>query len=233
MPVSPRNFFRLLAAKETALLFPGGVLESNHRKGEDYRLFWPERPDFVRLAAKFDAVIVPFGAIGAADSVQLVADPSELKELSERVPAGLRDRLARAAGGGGDDDGTGEGGEERGFASVPSARQGGATRPDVLPGGEPEDFSFPLGVPSPSGPDRFYFLFGEPFDTRDVNPKDKDAVAEAYAEVRGRVQGSIDFLLTARERDPFRALAPRLLYERLREQQAPTFPLNQDDGLEG
>jgi len=39
------------------------------RKGENYQLFWREdRADFVRLAAKFDAIIVPFAAVGGDDA---------------------------------------------------------------------------------------------------------------------------------------------------------------------
>ena len=51
---------------------PGGVREAYKRKGEEYRLFWPERPEFVRAAARFGATIVPFAAVGAEDGVQLV-----------------------------------------------------------------------------------------------------------------------------------------------------------------
>ena len=55
------------------LLFPGGVRESNHGKGEN-KFFWPAETDFVRAAAKYDALIVPFGAVGAADSVTFLRD---------------------------------------------------------------------------------------------------------------------------------------------------------------
>ncbi len=42
------------------------------RRGEEYRLFWREdRADFVRLAAKYDALIVPFAAVGADDAYNL------------------------------------------------------------------------------------------------------------------------------------------------------------------
>ncbi len=52
------------------LLFPGGIREALHGPGEDYQLFWPSKTDFVRVAARFDAVVVPFGGIGADDSAQ-------------------------------------------------------------------------------------------------------------------------------------------------------------------
>lgn len=65
---------QLLKRKETILLFPGGVKEAYHKKGEEYQLFWPEKIDFVRMAAMFDALIVPFAAIGMADSVNMIFD---------------------------------------------------------------------------------------------------------------------------------------------------------------
>lgn len=88
--VSPRNFFRLLQTNQTALLFPGGVREALHGKDEDYKLFWPEKTDFVRIAAKFNATIVPLSAIGAADSVNIVADATELVNL----PFGIGENLS-------------------------------------------------------------------------------------------------------------------------------------------
>ena len=75
--VSPRNFVRLMRDDAAVLLFPGGVRESNHGKDEAYELFWPEETDFVRVAAKYGADIVPFGAVGAADSFTIVRDKDE------------------------------------------------------------------------------------------------------------------------------------------------------------
>ena len=34
------------------------------------RLFWPSKTDFVRVAARFDAVVVPFAGVGADDNVK-------------------------------------------------------------------------------------------------------------------------------------------------------------------
>jgi len=66
---------QLLRRNETVLLFPGGVKEAYHKKGENYKIFWPEnKVDFVRMAGLFDAIIVPFAAIGMADSFDIVLD---------------------------------------------------------------------------------------------------------------------------------------------------------------
>lgn len=65
--VTPKNYYRLMESGQAALLFPGGVREVFHGKDEAYKLLWPEKTDFVRTAAKFNATIVPLSAVGAAD----------------------------------------------------------------------------------------------------------------------------------------------------------------------
>ena len=90
--VSPNSIFELLRRNETVLLFPGGVREAYHGKGEDYALFWPEKVDFVRMAGLFNAQIVPFSAIGIADSVEMVLDGKEILDLPV-----LGDRAKRAS----------------------------------------------------------------------------------------------------------------------------------------
>ena len=178
--VTPRNFIRLLQRDECVLLFPGGVRESNHGKGENNKLFWPEETDFVRAAAKYDALIVPFGAVGAADSVTF-----------------LRDK-------------TGE------QPNIPSARRW-ANRT--------EDFRFPLAVPT--NPRRFYFRFGEPIATSDVDASDRDECARVYAQSRSSVESSIAWLLEERKRDAFDSPLVRLPFEAVGggRAQAPTFTL--------
>lgn len=36
-------------------------------QGEEYKLFWPEQSEFIRMAARFGAKIVPFGVVGEDD----------------------------------------------------------------------------------------------------------------------------------------------------------------------
>ncbi|CAK9163804.1 unnamed protein product, partial [Ilex paraguariensis] len=67
VPVTASNLFKLFSTKSHVLLYPGGVREAFHQKGEQYKLFWPDQPEFVRMAARFGATIVPFGAIGEDD----------------------------------------------------------------------------------------------------------------------------------------------------------------------
>ncbi|MFS7962595.1 putative alpha/Beta hydrolase [Helianthus anomalus] len=90
LPVSGINLFRLLSSNSYVLLYPGGAREALHRKvwsstsfafafsifrllcfcvsqGEVHKLFWPEQQEFVRMAAKCGATIVPFGSVGEDD----------------------------------------------------------------------------------------------------------------------------------------------------------------------
>ncbi|KAF5959899.1 hypothetical protein HYC85_001108 [Camellia sinensis] len=40
--------------------------------GETYKLFWPDQPVFVRMAARFGATIVPFATIGEDDIAEVL-----------------------------------------------------------------------------------------------------------------------------------------------------------------
>merc|ERR1711920_928285 len=81
VPVSPRNYYRLMQTGQTGLLFPGGVREVFHGKDEAYKLFWPEKVDFVRTAARFNATIIPVSSVGMADSLNILLEPSEIVDL--------------------------------------------------------------------------------------------------------------------------------------------------------
>jgi len=90
--VTPRNYYRLMQTGQAGLLFPGGVREVFHGKDEAYELFWPEQVDFVRVAARFNATIVPLSAVGAADSANILIDSPDMLNL----PFGLGERALNA-----------------------------------------------------------------------------------------------------------------------------------------
>ncbi len=89
--VTPRNYYHLMETGQAALLFPGGVREAFHGRSEAYKLFWPEKVDFVRIAAKFNATIIPLSGIGAADSVSILIDPPDMLKL----PFGIGEQLEK------------------------------------------------------------------------------------------------------------------------------------------
>jgi len=201
VPVSGMNFYKLLDAGETVLLFPGGVREAFKRKNEEYKLFWPSKPEFVRMAVRHGAIIVPFAAVGAEDGVDIVADADDIA----RLPFGL-----------------GEAAIERSRA-VPRAR---AVDTRVTDDGVGEEtFVQPLVVPKT--PRRYYFKFGAPVPTAGLAEtgfaEDEDAVRAMYDGVKADVEEGIDWLLRRRRDDPFGDTAYRVLYEAASGKPAGTF----------
>jgi len=194
--VSPRNYYRLMQTGQNALLFPGGVREVFHRRNESYQLFWPEKVDFVRTAARFNATIIPVCGLGMADSFNILLDSDELLDFPV---------LGQKA---------------KDFASnVTSARI------DM----DDDDELFLPPLVAPSLPSRNYFIFGKPIYTHGIDPKDKDACKETYLNIQKNMKSDFHQILEAREKDAFKDALPRLAFERLTGQQAPTFKIEEID----
>ncbi|KAK3412961.1 hypothetical protein EUGRSUZ_I01616 [Eucalyptus grandis] len=85
VPVSGTNLFKLLSSKCHVLLYPGGVPEALHRKGEEYKLCWPEQPELVRMVVRFGAKMVPFVDVGEDDFGEVFLDYDEIPLLSDLI----------------------------------------------------------------------------------------------------------------------------------------------------
>lgn len=199
VPVSPQNFYRLLQRNEAILLYPGGVREGFKRKHEAYRLFWPHKSEFVRMAALFNATILPMSSVGIDDSLEILLDSDEIAVNPWLGPAALE-----AA------------------AAMPAPRTGVSEASEL-----DERWIPPIFVPK-LAPSRLYFLFHEPVELRKEMAKDKAACEELYQGFRGKVQGGMEWLLERRENDPYKDFVKRMMYENaplLGPRQAPTFKL--------
>ncbi|GLT57160.1 hypothetical protein SLA2020_301480 [Shorea laevis] len=184
VPVSGPNFYKLLSAKSHILLYPGGMREALHRKGEEYKLCWPEQSEFVRMAARFGAKIVPFGAIGEDDIAQVVFDYDDLMKIPY-----FRSEIEKL---------TAEGVKLRTDATGEVANQD-VHLPGILP----------------KVPGRFYYYFGKPIETegRKQELRDREKCHELYLQVKSEVQKCLAYLKEKREKDPYRNILPRLLYQ--------------------
>lgn len=135
---------------------------------------------------------------GADDAVDIALDSQDLLNL----PFGLGDRIREQ------------------FGQLPTARKGSSVSDDI-------DESFIPPVPSPfSGPpNRFYYLFGEPMTLTKADAEDPAAVEALYEDLRHRVEGGIDYLLSKRKQDPYADFFKRTAYEALwgGSKRAPTF----------
>eukprot|EP00930_Biecheleria_cincta_P035546 TRINITY_DN24447_c0_g2_i1.p1 TRINITY_DN24447_c0_g2~~TRINITY_DN24447_c0_g2_i1.p1 ORF type:complete len:723 (-),score=123.82 TRINITY_DN24447_c0_g2_i1:31-2199(-) len=202
VPVSARNIFKLLQQGEMVLLFPGGVREALHGPDEQYQLQWPQKTDFVRVAARFNAVVVPFAGVGVDDNLKVLTTSQSIREQSRQI---LQNLLPFPLPEPGDDK---EASIEEGLMPVSESL---AQRP-----------SFPILAPpgrlasatEPGIGDRLYFSFGEPFDLQGLDPKNRGACSETYDQIREAVRRELAWLLAARQQDPYRDVLRRQVWER-------------------
>ena len=79
-----------------ALVFPGGAREVFKRKGEAYTLRWPsDSSALVRIAAKFNATIIPFAGVGGDEffgNQAYALDTDDLLTMDNRVGEFLGNR---------------------------------------------------------------------------------------------------------------------------------------------
>ncbi|XP_041004198.1 acyltransferase-like protein At3g26840, chloroplastic isoform X2 [Juglans microcarpa x Juglans regia] len=198
VPVSGTNFYKLLSSKSHVLLYPGGMREALHRKGEEYKLIWPEQSEFVRMAIRFGAKIIPFGAVGEDDIGKVVFDYDDLMKIP--YFKGEIEELTNEA------------------VKLRTDANGDVANQDIhLPGVLPK---FP-------GRFYFYFGKPIETEGRKLELKDRDKSHELYLQVKSEVQKCIAYLKERRENDPYRNLIPRLIYHSIHgfTAEVPTFEL--------
>lgn len=183
LPVTANYLFKALSTKSHVLLYPGGAREALHYKGEEYKLFWPEQPEFVRMAARFGATIVPFGTVGEDDIAELVLDYNDwmkIPVINERIKESIRDGIRIR------DETDGEVGNQQLFI------------PGMLPK-IPGRFYYLFGKPIK--------LKG-----REDLTKNREDANDLYLQVKSEVEQCIDYLLKKREEDPYRSIIDRTIY---------------------
>lgn len=206
VPVTPRNFIGLLSRGEAILLFPGGAKEACHGPMDKYRVMWPEKTDFVRAAAKYNAIVVPFGSVGCADNVSYIPqDLGPLEPFRSALPLPMRG-LEPPQNSGNSINEKIKGG---GLMPVSETLESGLGFPALMP-------KLALSQQDAAGfGDRMYLSFGEPVDLRDINHKDREACEQVYGQVQKAVEGEIAWLLEKRTQDPYRDFLRRQAYERI------------------
>ncbi|KAL0889660.1 hypothetical protein Bca101_013643 [Brassica carinata] len=183
-PVSHANIYKLLSSKSHVLLYPGGVREALHRKGEEYKLFWPEQPEFVRVASKFGATIVPFGVAGEDDMCKIVLDSNDQRNIP--ILKDLMERATKEAG---------------------NLREGHESELGN------QDFYLPGLLPKIPGRFYYYFGKPIETSGKEQELRDKEKAQELYLHVKSQVEQCIAYLKMKRESDPYRNLLPRMLYQ--------------------
>ncbi|KAF8018011.1 hypothetical protein BT93_H3034 [Corymbia citriodora subsp. variegata] len=186
VPVTGSNLFKLLSTNSHVLLYPGGAREALHRKGEEYKLIWPEQPEFVRMAARFGATIVPFGAVGEDDIAELVLDYDDLMKIPivNDYIKDINRRAIRVR-----DGQSGEVANEEHFI------------PGILPR-IPGRLYYLFGKPIETR-GKYELL------------EDRENAKELYLQVKSSVESCIAYLLKKREEDPYRNIFDRTMHRAL------------------
>lgn len=182
LPVTPANLFKLFSSKSFALLYPGGAREALHRKGEEYQLFWPDQPEFVRMAAKFGAVIVPFGAIGEDDLVEMVLDYDDMM----KIPV-LNNYIRK------------------------TNEEAINVRVDVDGEVGNQDLFIPGLLPKVPGRIYYLFGKPIPTKGMEKMLKERENAKEMYMEIKSEVEKSMAYLIQKRKEDPYRGVVDRVL----------------------
>lgn len=196
VPVTASNLFKLFSKKSHILLYPGGAREALHRKGEEYQLFWPDQPEFVRMAAHFGATIVPFGVVGEDDIAELVLDYDDLMRIplvNDYIKETTRDAVRPRAGF------SGEVGNENLFVPV--------LFPKV-----PGRFYYLFGKPIET-------------KGRENELKNKENANVLYLQIKSEIERIMAYLIKKREKDPYRGIIDRTIYQAISAPpgQVPTF----------
>ncbi|XP_004494663.1 phytyl ester synthase 1, chloroplastic [Cicer arietinum] len=186
VPVSASNLFKLLSTKSHVLLYPGGAREALHFKGEEYKLIWPDHPEFVRMAARFGATIVPFGVVGEDDIAEIVLDYNDLMKIP------LVNDYIRSI--------------NQDSVKFRDERSGEVANTNL---------SFPVLLPKIPGRFYYLFGKPIRMKGMENLVKDKENANNLYLKIKSEVEHNIDYLIKKREEDPYRNLIDRKLYQAL------------------
>uniref|UniRef100_A0ACD5UW33 Uncharacterized protein n=1 Tax=Avena sativa TaxID=4498 RepID=A0ACD5UW33_AVESA len=184
VPISPINMYKLFQGNEFVVLYPGGVREVLHRKGEGYQLFWPEKPEFVRMAARFGVTIIPFGCVGEDDFMEIVLDYNDQKSIPYLIDwmKSFNEDLTSA-------------------------------RETVIGEDENQVLHIPGVLPKVPGRLYFLFGKPIETKGMDNLLSDSKQANELYLHTKSEVENMIAYLRRKREEDPYRSIVSRTLYQ--------------------
>ncbi|KAL8226689.1 hypothetical protein R6Q57_016521 [Mikania cordata] len=184
LPVSAINLFKLLSAKSYVLLYPGGAREALHRKGEVHKLFWPEQQEFVRMAAKCGATIVPFGSVGEDDVSEMIMDYDD----QINIPA-LNNHLQDL--------------NEKSFL-LRQDEEGEVAK---------QQLHLPLVMPKIPGRFYYLFGKPIKTKGMEKILSDKEISQALYVQVKCVVENNITYLMKKRDKDPYRGFVKRAMFQ--------------------
>ncbi|XP_071695505.1 phytyl ester synthase 2, chloroplastic-like [Rutidosis leptorrhynchoides] len=197
VPVSASNMYKLFSLKSHVLLYPGGMREVCHKKGEEYKLFWSEQPEFVRAAALFGAKIIPFGTVGEDDFSELVLDYNDQIKIPfmRAYIEELRNEIVH----------------------VRTDAKGDVANQDVY---------FPGILPKVPGRFYYFFGKPIDMQGMEGELRNREKAEEMYLHVKSEVEKCLAYCKRRREEDPYRHIISRFMYQAIHggfDSHVPTF----------
>ncbi|CAO2202847.1 unnamed protein product [Urochloa humidicola] len=176
--------YRLLERNEFVLLFPGGIREALHRKGEEYKLFWPDEAEFVRMAASLGATVIPFGCVGEDDFLELFLDYNEQRSIPYL------------------------------HNLIDSVNQNFSRIRDTVKGDDGNQvFHLPAVLPKVPGRLYYLFGKPIELKGMKNVLRDRKSANKVYMHIKSEVENTIAYLKKKREEDPYRSITQRALYQ--------------------
>ncbi|KAL8154791.1 hypothetical protein AgCh_000231 [Apium graveolens] len=151
--------------------------------GEVYKLFWPDLPEFVRMAAKFGITIVPFGVVGEDDIAEVVLDYNDYMRILV-----ISDLIKK------------------------SNDEGIRLRTDMGGEIANQDLYFPDLLPKIPGRFYFLFGKPIETKGQESVLKNRVSANELYLQIKSEVEDNIAYLLKKRKEDPYRNIVDRTIY---------------------
>lgn len=170
-----------------SIFFPILIVDICDLQGEEYKLLWPKQQEFVRMAARFGATIVPFGAVGEDDIAELVLDYYDLMKIPV-VNGYVRDATSKSI-------------------KIRDENQGEVAN---------QAFYIPGLLPKVPGRFYFLFGKPIETKGKGEILEDREKANQLYLHVKSEVESCLAYLLKKREDDPYRSIIDRTVYRALR-----------------
>ncbi|XP_025627364.1 phytyl ester synthase 1, chloroplastic isoform X3 [Arachis hypogaea] len=169
-------------------------------QGKEYKVIWPDHPEFVRMAARFGATIVPFGTVGEDDIADILLDFNDLAKIPYFI------EYVREL--------------QRGLVKFRDEISGEVASRDIAP---------PLILPKLPGRFYYLFGKPISTKGMENMLKDREAANKLYLQIKSEVENNMCYLLKKRQEDLYRNFIDKRLYQTLyprsESDQTPTFKI--------
>eukprot|EP01023_Acetabularia_acetabulum_P044135 TRINITY_DN4423_c0_g2_i4.p1 TRINITY_DN4423_c0_g2~~TRINITY_DN4423_c0_g2_i4.p1 ORF type:complete len:692 (-),score=84.31 TRINITY_DN4423_c0_g2_i4:337-2412(-) len=196
---NPLNLHDLLKSGEAVILFTPPASHALKRCDDGSNLMWGEQCEFVRMASKFGATIIPFSSFGLDDSITQIMPPQDILKLPF-IGEYVKQQIAT-------------------YGNIDPRKWWYGNSHNTN-----DSLATPFAIQALQS-QRFYVKFGKPIFTKEEWVVDKEQCDQVQKEVQLSVESGLVYLQDKRKTDPYKDIIQRLIFEASWnfQKQAPTF----------